>query len=252
MHPSFETWDIESESLESVENRIHDGVPHDALKGRAWGYLDTFSRFFPWSLPAPGGRILEVGSGLGYVMQAAAERFEPASVVGLDVAPTMIAKGKQRFVRDGVVDARLEFSLYDGVTIPYDDNSFDLVYSVASLQHIPKCYAYNLFFEINRILKPSGFAALHMLSYALLPSHLRLFPLQEEVLKQIRNEVGHWHLFYSQQELLQILSAGVGVGWLAIREENGSIWTTFSKDKEVSFCNDTILESSLIPSRSDV
>jgi ubiquinone/menaquinone biosynthesis C-methylase UbiE len=252
MHPSFETWDIASESLESVENRIHDGAPREALKDRAWGYIDTFARFFPWSFPEPGGRILEVGSGLGYVMQAAAERLAPASVVGLDVAPTMIAKGKQRFVRDGVADARLEFSLYDGVTIPYDDNSFDFVYSVASIQHIPKCYAYNLFFEINRILKPSGFAALQMLSYSLLPSHLRLFPLKEEVLKQIRNEVGHWHFFYSQQELLQVLSAGVGVGWLAIREENGSLWTTFSKDKEVAFCNDTILDSSLISSRSDV
>jgi len=241
MHPSFETWDIESESLESVENRIHDGVPREALQARAKGYIDTFSRLFPWSLPEAGGRILEIGSGLGYVMQAAAERFAPASVTGLDVASNMIDKAKQRLARDGAQDSRFDFKLYDGVSIPFEDNSFDFVYSVATIQHIPKSYAYNLFFEINRILKPTGFAALHLLSYALLPSHLSLFPLKEEVLKQIRNEVGHWHFFYSQQELLYVLSVGVGVGWLACREENGSIWLTFSKDQEVAFCNDTTL-----------
>ncbi len=31
MHPAFETWDIASESLESVENRIHDGVPREEI-----------------------------------------------------------------------------------------------------------------------------------------------------------------------------------------------------------------------------
>jgi SAM-dependent methyltransferase len=239
MHPSFETWDTENEPLESVERRIHDGVPLDALMARARGYIGTFSRLFPWSLPEPGARVLEIGSGLGYIMQAAAERLAPASVTGLDVAPNMIAKVKQRLARDGVADSRFGFNLYDGLTIPFDDSSFDFVYSVATIQHIPKSYAYNLFFEINRILKPTGFAALHLLSYALLPSHLRLFPLREEVLKQINNQVGHWHFFYSQQELVYVLSAGVGVGWLAIREENGSIWLTFSKDKEVAFCNET-------------
>jgi SAM-dependent methyltransferase len=241
MHPSFQTWDLENEPLESVEDRIHDGVPRGALTARAQGYIDTFARFFPWSLPEPGGQVLEVGSGLGYIMQAAAERLAPARVTGLDVASHMIAKAKQRLVRDGVEDSRFAFTPYDGVTIPYEDDSFDFVYSVATIQHIPKSYAYHLFFEINRILKPSGFAALHLLSYSLLPAHSALFPLKEEILKQIRNEVGHWHFFYSQQELLYVLSAGVGVGWLAIREDNGSIWLTFSKDKEAAFCNDTSL-----------
>lgn len=241
MHPAFETWNIESESLESVENRIHDGAPRKALKGRAQGYINTFARLFPWSMPERSARIMEVGSGLAYIMEAAAERFAPTSVIGLDVAANMIDKAKQRLARDGSYDVRFEFRAYDGITIPYEDNSFDFVYSVAAIQHIPKSYAYNLFFEINRILKPAGFAALHTLSYSLLPSHSRLFPMKEEVLKQIRNETGHWHFFYSKQELLYVLSAGVGVGWLSVHEELGSLWTTFSKDREVAFCNDTLL-----------
>ncbi len=243
MHPAFETWDIEAESLESVENRIHDGVPREELRNRAKGYISTLARLFPWSIPAPGRRVLEVGSGLGYIMGAAMERLNPSRIVGLDVAANMIGKAKQRLARDRAEDERIEFCHYDGITIPYEDNSFDFVYSVAAIQHIPKPYAYNLFFEIKRILTPAGFAALHTLSYALLPSHVALFPFREECLNQIRNQAGHWHLFYSQQELLYILSVGVGVGWLSIHEEHGSIWTSFSKGREVAFCNDTILRN---------
>ena len=241
MHPAFETWDNGAETLESVENRIHDGASRGQLKGRARGYTGTFARLFPWSLPEPGGRVMEIGSGLAYVMQASAERLAPGSVVGLDVAPSMIDKAKRRLARDHAEDSRFEFTAYDGVTIPYPDDSFDFVYSVATIQHIPKPYAYNLFFEIKRILKPRGFAALHTLSYSLLPSHQRLFPMRDEALHQIRNEVGHWHFFYSKQELVYVLSAGVEVGWLSVREEQGSLWTTFSKDREAAFCNDTLL-----------
>ncbi len=241
MHPAFETWNIAEESLESVENRIHDGVPREALKDRAAGYINTFARLFPWAMPKPGAHIMEVGSGLAYIMQAAAARFAPERIVGLDVAAGMIDKAKQRLARDGAREARFEFSVYDGITIPFDDSSFDFVYSVAAIQHIPKPYAYNLFLEINRILKPAGFAALHTLCFSLLPSHTRMFPFKEEVLRQIRNEVGHWHFFYSKQELLHVLSAGVQVGWVSVHEELGSLWTTFSKDKQVAFCNDTLL-----------
>jgi ubiquinone/menaquinone biosynthesis C-methylase UbiE len=241
MHPAFHTWDIQDESLESVENRIHDGVPRGNLRTRAGAYLDTFVRLFPWSLPKPGGTVLEIGSGLGYIMEAALQRLNPSRIVGLDVAANMIDKAKRRLARDRAEDPRIEFCHYDGVTIPYPDNSFDFVYSVATIQHIPKAYAYNLFFEINRILKPKAFAALHTPSYALLPAHEKLAPLKEECMRQIRNETGHWHFFYSQQELLNILSVGVGVGWLSIQEQDRTLWTTFSKDTEVAFCNETTL-----------
>src|SRR5262245_44172058 len=100
MHSAFETWNIGTEELESVENRIHDGAPHARLKDRARGYIDTFARLFPWSLPQPGARLMEIGGGLAYVMHASAERLAPGSVVGLDVAPSMIEKAKQRLSRD--------------------------------------------------------------------------------------------------------------------------------------------------------
>ncbi|MBV9300488.1 MAG: class I SAM-dependent methyltransferase [Acidobacteriaceae bacterium] len=249
MHPAFATWEDPAESLESVENRIHDGVPKERLRTRAQAYVNTFARLFPWSLPGPGGRVMEIGSGLGYIMEAAVQKLNPSTVVGLDVSASMIENAKRRLARDGVETTALDFRLYDGVEIPYEDNSFDFVYSAATIQHIPKAYAYNLLFEIARVLKRAGFADLHFVSHSLLPDHLRLFPLKQECLRQIRNEVGHWHVFYSHEELLYVLLFGIEVGWISVQEENRSLWAIFRKDREVDFCNETTLTCQAGPLR---
>lgn len=111
---------------------------------------------------------MEVGSGLAYLMQEVRSRFG-CDVLGLDVAPNMVEFAKKRLARDQVPP--FEFMLYDGIEIPVPSNSFDFVYSHSSIQHIPKHYAYNLFWEIQRILKPGGHACLHVNSVSLLPRH---------------------------------------------------------------------------------
>src|SRR5262245_30028692 len=169
MHAASQAWDRSSEPLETTELRIHDGVSPNGLVERADWYLNTFEHLFPWAAPKKRGVIMEIGSGLGYVLHAACSRYGPKLAIGLDVAPSMIAKAKMRLDRDDVTDSRLQFLLYDGVTVPLADNSVDYVFSVASLQHVPKVYVYNLFVEIKRILSPTGYCAVHLLSY----NHIR-------------------------------------------------------------------------------
>jgi SAM-dependent methyltransferase len=48
------------------------------------------------------------------------------------------------------------FSLYDGRTLPYSDNSFDLITCLMVLHHIPKNNLNFLLREINRVMKPGG------------------------------------------------------------------------------------------------
>jgi ubiquinone/menaquinone biosynthesis C-methylase UbiE len=48
------------------------------------------------------------------------------------------------------------FSKYDGITLPYNDNSFDLITCLMVLHHIPKENLFNILHEINRVLKPNG------------------------------------------------------------------------------------------------
>ena len=77
---------------------------------------------------------------------------------------------------------------YDGVHVPPEDGSLDFIYSVASLQHIPKEYVFNLFFEIKRLLSPTGFSLLHLLSFDHISDYHRpgSIPTWEEL---VRNQI---------------------------------------------------------------
>ena len=121
---------------------------------------------------------MEVGSGVGYMLQAAVRRTNPSRIIGLDVAEGMIKLAKERLARDNITDSRIEFLLYDGVTIPLPDNSIDFIYSIATIQHIPRICVYNLLVELLRVLKPSGYCSLQTFAY----SHLLSLP------KEIRRD----------------------------------------------------------------
>jgi SAM-dependent methyltransferase len=232
MHSAFKAWDRAEEPLEVTELRIHDGADRSGLRQRGQWYIRTLIQLFPWATPKPGAVLLDIGSGLGYIMQAVLEQFAPRRLIGLDVAPSMIEKAKARLLRDGVSDPRVEFLLYDGVTIPLPDDSIDYVYSVASLQHVPKVYVYNLFVEIKRILAPSGYCCIHLLSCNNIREHSKLVPFAQEIQSQLRGEDTHWHHFYAFDELLCVLADGVGAKQIEIVDGEVSIWVSFAKAGE--------------------
>ena len=225
MHTAFETWNHPGESLESVEARIHDGVPLHKLKDRAQGYLTTIYSLFPQAAPRHTDTVLEIGPGVGYIMQASMERFKPARIIGLDVAPAMVEHAKARLKRDRVDTSNWSFEVYDGVTMPFADRSIDHVYSVASLQHVPKLYVYHLFAEMVRVLR-DGYAAFQLLSFSFLPKHH--MPFLEEVTQQLEGIEGHWHHFYARDELLYVLPA-VGAKDVSVTELDGNLWTVFRR-----------------------
>jgi len=245
MHSAFKAWDRAAEPLEVTELRIHDGADASRLRERGQWYIRTLVQLFPWAVPKPGGVLLDIGSGLGYVMQAALEQFAPQRLIGLDVAPSMIEKAKARLTRDRVSDSRLEFLHYDGVTIPLPDNSIDYVYSVASLQHVPKVYVYNLFLEIKRILAPSGYCCIHLLSCNNIREHSKLVPFAQEIGSQLHGEDTHWHHFYAFDELLCVLADGVGAKQIEIIDGEVSIWTSFGKNGDTFRRNDLPSEAHL-------
>jgi ubiquinone/menaquinone biosynthesis C-methylase UbiE len=200
------TWDNPVEPLETTNARIHDGVPLHQLEARADGYAKQIFDQFPQIVPRTVRTIVEVGSGTGYIMEAV-ERYlnrsgvQAASITGLDIAPNMLAKAKAR-LGDRTPFAFLE---YDGIHVPLPDASLDLIYSVAALQHIPKVYVYNLFLEMHRLLAPGGHAVLHFPSFRQIPEHVRYEPWSNEIRRQMNNETGHWHHFYSVEELEYVL-----------------------------------------------
>ena len=86
---------------------------------------------------------LDVGTGTGAAALAIAERFPSARVVGVDIAPEMVERARQKS-RDR---ENLAFDVGDASALPYDDASFDLV---TAANMIP------FFDELARVVRPRG------------------------------------------------------------------------------------------------
>jgi ubiquinone/menaquinone biosynthesis C-methylase UbiE len=227
MQDAFKTWDAAGETLEAVEARIHDGVPREKLHERAAGYARRVLRAAPWLRVNRSDTIVEVGPGVGYIMQAVAEQSGAAAITGLDVAPSMIAHAEARLQRDGLSADRFRFQQYDGVRFPWPDETIDLFYSVAAIQHIPKPFAYNVFLEMQRCLRPRGTAVIHLLSWDFVArGHVNF---ADEIRHQVSGAHTHWHHFYDRAELETILRYVLKASTSRFDEEHGSIWMAWQK-----------------------
>jgi ubiquinone/menaquinone biosynthesis C-methylase UbiE len=172
--------------------------------------------------------VLEIGPGLGYIMEAlnhalTAKGIPPDAILGLDISRSMVRRAAFRSEGKGPY----QFVLYDGVTVPLSDQSIDFIISVATLQHISKPFVYNLFFEVHRLLKPSRFAIFHLLTFGNIVDGYFFEPKiswREEILRQVNGEKGHWIHFYAREELEIVLSEGTGFRSVDVRHKGGNYW----------------------------
>lgn len=100
----------------------------------------------------PGMRILDLGTGLGYLAFPFAEKYKQAEVVGLDIVEKTLEENQRRAELNGINN--LHFVNYTGMDFPFEDNSFDIVITRYALHHFPAIN--NTFREISRVLKKSG------------------------------------------------------------------------------------------------
>ncbi len=222
--PAFSVWEESNRPLDAVEADIHDGVPLDKLHARAAGYVTEMFRLFDWVKVGQDATVVEIGPGVGYIMQSFADRTGISKVIGLDVSKGMIEHARRRVARDGLAVERFDFRHYDGTTFPFADRSVDLFYSVAAIQHVPKPFAYNIFREITRCLKPTGRAVVHLLNW----DELRAVeePFSAEIDRQVRGEPGHWHHYYDRVELSQLFRHGLKIENFVVRETD-AIWVAW-------------------------
>lgn len=225
-----QTW-MGPSTLDSLNTRIHDGVPVDQLAHRAADRRDTFfERLFPYARPARGMRVLELGPGVGWIMEAMLERYAIDEIVGLDISPTIIKGAKERWS-----DARACYALYDGLRAPFRDGSFDNVYSVACIQHIEKHHAFLVMMELFRILKPGGHGTLHLASVHRLARAPQ--PYGQECWNHVTNADWHWMHYYSFDELYVLFAEVLHVSDLDIKLYRSNFWVHFSKGTDQPFAS---------------
>jgi SAM-dependent methyltransferase len=143
-----------------------------------------------------GARILEIGAGTGQQASDLAAR-------GFDVVA--IEKYDSRYASDRlfpIVD-------YDGRNIPFDSNSFDIVFSSNVLEHVEDLAQINK--EIRRVLRPGGYAV------HIMPTHswrfwttLSALPTAFQYVWSLRTEIVPRRLF-STAEAYRLAGAWVRV-----------------------------------------
>lgn len=227
MRQAAKTWNSDYETLEQIEARIHDGWPVEKLHERGDRRIATMFEVAPF-IPLPSAySALEVGPGVGYLMQAL-DRHKPAgSITGLDVAANMADHARSRMKRDSLTAKPFRFETYDGIDFPFDDNTFDLAYSIAVIQHIPKPFAYNIFLEMTRVVKPTGVVCVQLLSEKFLTHESCDF--RKETRQQVTGSTGHWHHFYTRTEMEAVLRHGIKVPFFHLSGDGDSFWAVWSK-----------------------
>ncbi len=167
---------------------------------------------FPQAGPKAGDRVLEIGPGVGWIMESVLETHPDVSaIVGLDVSPEISSAAYQRWT-----DRRAHFVTYDGLRWPFSDDTFEVIYSCAAIQHVEKHWAFFIFKEAYRALKPGGHAVLHLMSVHHLPHST--VPYDEEARHHVENRTDlWWHHYYSYDELFVLLSEVIGVDDLDIQ-----------------------------------
>ncbi len=97
----------------------------------------------------PDDRVIDVACGSGNATIPAARTG--ATVIGLDITPSLLEAGKREAAEAGV---EIEWVEGDAENLPYEDDSFDAVISVFGVMFAPdhrKAAA-----EVARVLKPGG------------------------------------------------------------------------------------------------
>ena len=100
-----------------------------------------------------GGLILDAGCGAGVVASEIASRIPKAKVVGIDLSPAMIDISRKSAKEYGV-EKRTQFRQADAQDLPFKDDEFDAVISMAMLHEVPDPVKYLR--EMDRVLKPNG------------------------------------------------------------------------------------------------
>jgi cyclopropane fatty-acyl-phospholipid synthase-like methyltransferase len=150
-----DAYDTSADLLDLVwgEN-LHHGYWHDAsddatLKEAGNRLTDRLTDMLPIK---PGDRLLDIGCGVGEPAIRMAKAHE-IDVVGVSISQRQVDRANDRAVTAGLGD-RLSFQFGDAMDLPFPEESFDLVWALESLHHMPD--RWEVIRQAARILRPGG------------------------------------------------------------------------------------------------
>jgi len=96
-------------------------------------------------------RLLDYGCGQGKWVGLLRSQFPAASVSGVDVSSVAVEKASQKY-------PECKFADFDGERAPFENATFDMVFSFHVLEHVLDITA--TIYDISRLIRPGGFACI--------------------------------------------------------------------------------------------
>lgn len=173
-----------------------------------------------------GGKILEIGCGSG-IHSALLTNYGDVSATDLQNTVQWLGENVDRnrkLVFNALAAKPIDFRYNNGLTLPYADQSFDLVFHNSVIEHVPDVNAFNQ--EVHRVLKPGGVCICitgtpmlcrfrfiknyiirypFIVAYGLLSIVLNYLSLHIEFVKKLLAGIRIWHFHSTSGRLQQIL-----------------------------------------------
>lgn len=99
-----------------------------------------------------GMKILDLGTGTGYLAFPVAEKYPEVTVTGLDIVEKALEENRRKAEEKGLKNLR--FVNYSGMEFPFEKDTYDMIITRYALHHFPNIR--DTFREVGRVLKPGG------------------------------------------------------------------------------------------------
>jgi 2-polyprenyl-3-methyl-5-hydroxy-6-metoxy-1,4-benzoquinol methylase len=114
---------------------------------RTLTYGEHLSRYVAALDIVKGKEVLDVASGTGYGSQMLANFAK--NVQGLDYSEEAVAYAQENYPAQNLV-----YNIGDAQKMPFEDDSFDVVISLETIEHLPNPTAFVK--EVRRVMRPNG------------------------------------------------------------------------------------------------
>ncbi len=122
---------------------------------RRQAQIDLIEELLLWigvTVDNPPQNIIDVGCGIGGSTIYLAKKFD-ANATGITLSPVQASRAKERG-KEQDLEKRVGFQVANALEMPFADNSFDLVWSLESGEHMPDKTKFLQ--ECYRVLQPGG------------------------------------------------------------------------------------------------